>query len=248
MGLNSNKDISILVLEDEPEILKIIKETLSLQKYRIVTAGDGLEGERKFKNEKFDLIITDISMPKVDGVTFIKRVRESEISRSTPVMVMSGYFDDFKPKLALFDNVHFLEKPFDVAGLPKIVQSIIEPPKNTDAFKNLITLSAGEVLLREGESGSIMYWVVEGTLEVSRNQEGKDVVLGTINQHELVGEMSFLDDKPRSATVTAAEECRLLPIPNGKFSEVLNSQPRWFKSLVKVLSDRLRATNLKVDI
>lgn len=73
----SDKPISVLVLEDDADIREIIEDTLTLNRYRIVTAGDGLEGERKFKNEKFDLIITDISMPKVDGVTFIKRVRDS---------------------------------------------------------------------------------------------------------------------------------------------------------------------------
>lgn len=246
--MEKDKPTSVLVLEDDPDILEIINDTLSLEKLRVVTASDGLEGERKFKNEKFDLIITDISMPKVDGVTFLKRVRESEISRSTPVIVMSGYFDDFKPKLALYDNVHFLEKPFDVNTLPKLVKSIISPPKSTEAMKNLIELSAGEDLLKEGDVGNVMYWVVEGKLAVFREQDGQRIDLGTINQHELVGEMSFLDDQPRSATVQAIEECRLLPIPNGKFSEVLNNQPRWFKSLVKVLSDRLRSTNLKVDV
>lgn len=244
----SDKPISVLVLEDDADIREIIEDTLTLNRYRIVTAGDGLEGERKFKNEKFDLIITDISMPKVDGVTFIKRVRDSEISKATPILVMSGYFDDFKPKLALYDGVHFLEKPFDINELPKVVKNIISPPKTNESLKNLLEIKSGDVLIKEGDVGNIMYWVVEGSLKVHRKQDGQQVDLGVISQHELVGEMSFLDDKPRSATVEALEDCKLLPIPNGKFSEVLNSQPRWFKSLVKVLSDRLRQTNLKVEI
>lgn len=161
---------------------------------------------------------------------------------------MSGYFDDFKPKLALYDGVHFLEKPFDINELPKVVKNIISPPKTNESLKNLLEIKSGDVLIKEGDVGNIMYWVVEGSLKVHRKQDGQQVDLGVISQHELVGEMSFLDDKPRSATVEALEDCKLLPIPNGKFSEVLNSQPRWFKSLVKVLSDRLRQTNLKVEI
>ena len=189
-------------------------------------------------------------MPKMDGQTFIKRVRSSELSKTIPIFVMSGYFDEVKPELALFDGVYFVEKPFDMKELLSSVKQQLYPDVSQEATgkaKKMI-LGSGEFLMREGESGNSMFWVINGELEVYREVDGKRVDLGLIKQHELVGEMSFLDNKPRSATVVATKECELLVIPNGKFTEVMNEQPRWFKGLIRILSERLRATNMKVEV
>ena len=79
------------------------------------------------------------------------------------------------------------------------------------------------------------------------NREGQEVMLGEIDMGELVGEMSFLDDLPRSANVRAKFDSEVLVIPHSKFLSVLDSQPRWFKSLMKTLSQRLRVANDRIS-
>ena len=89
-----------------------------------------------------------------------------------------------------------------------------------------------------------MYWVISGSFQVLKESaEGGNVIIGEIGPGELAGEMSFLDDCPRSATVMAKEDSEVLCIPHGKFMKVIHSQPKWFQSLMKVLSGRVRSTN-----
>ena len=81
---------NILVLEDESVIRDVMYEILIKEGYTIVTASDGEEGYNRVKKEHFDLIITDIKMPKIGGLEFIKRIRE-EFSADTPVVVITGH-------------------------------------------------------------------------------------------------------------------------------------------------------------
>ena len=81
---------NILVLEDESVIRDVVDEILIKEGYTIVTASDGEEGYNRVKKEHFDLIITDIKMPKIGGLEFIKKIRE-EFSADTPVVVITGH-------------------------------------------------------------------------------------------------------------------------------------------------------------
>ena len=92
-----------------------------------------------------------------------------------------------------------------------------------------------------------MYWVLAGSFRITKlNEDGNNVIMGEVSPGELVGEMSFLDNLPRSASVRALEDSEVLVIPHSKFMDVLDHQPRWFKSLMQVMSHRLRDSNNKV--
>jgi CRP/FNR family cyclic AMP-dependent transcriptional regulator len=113
-----------------------------------------------------------------------------------------------------------------------------------------ITLAEDEYLVREGEESSNLYYLESGTLAVYKRKGGAERQIGTIYAGELVGELSFLDGKPRSASVRALQECGLVVVPAEKFTAYLESQPIWYKSLVNTLIDRLRRANsrIKIDI
>ena len=88
---------SILIIDDERELVSILEEEFRLTGgYRIVTAFDGIEGYRKARNQKFDLILTDFSMPKLNGASLIQSLREQEANRHTPVIVFSAYPEQAK--------------------------------------------------------------------------------------------------------------------------------------------------------
>ncbi|MBY0516688.1 MAG: cyclic nucleotide-binding domain-containing protein [Bacteriovoracaceae bacterium] len=105
-----------------------------------------------------------------------------------------------------------------------------------------------DILIREGEHSAAMYWVQSGQLEVLKRKGNEEVKLGFIYSGELVGEMSFLDGEPRSASVKAVTECELVEIPKDVFEKVFLSQPTWFQGLVKTLTERLRKTNAKIRV
>lgn len=102
----------------------------------------------------------------------------------------------------------------------------------------------GERLLTEGENGAGLYVIISGKVRVTRrNTSGEDVELGTYEQGAVLGEMSLLDDLPRSATVTAVEPTRTLVIPVWEFRSELRNSPDMAIKLLEVMSRRLRALN-----
>ncbi len=105
-------------------------------------------------------------------------------------------------------------------------------------------LPAGEVLIQEGMPADALFLVLEGSLGVSVagvNHELAQLVTG-----DIVGEMSFIDSRPPSATVKTLEPCLLLTLPRAELAERLKLDTafasRFYKALAVLLSNRLRGT------
>lgn len=111
-----------------------------------------------------------------------------------------------------------------------------------------IKLEPNQILLKEGEHSSSMYWVQNGQLVVTKKRGAEEVVLGHIYSGELVGELSFLDQEARSATVKAVTESELIKIPQETIDNIFKTQPKWLEILVKTLSERLRKANARIKI
>lgn len=112
----------------------------------------------------------------------------------------------------------------------------------------IIHQAAGSVLIKEGAESDQMYLMQNGKLRVYVVRNGKEVTLGEIGENELVGEVSFLDNKPRSATVIAMEDSHLFEIPRANFEEQLKAQPAWISGLIRTLAARLRDANNKIKV
>ncbi|RYY15355.1 MAG: sigma-54-dependent Fis family transcriptional regulator [Chitinophagaceae bacterium] len=80
---------NILIIDDEKAIRKTLTEILSYEGYKIEEAGDGEEGLKKFKEKAFDVVLCDIKMPKLDGLEFLDKARES--NADIPVIMISGH-------------------------------------------------------------------------------------------------------------------------------------------------------------
>ena len=111
-----------------------------------------------------------------------------------------------------------------------------------------IKLTENQILLKEGEHSNSMYWVQTGQLVVTKRRGTKDVVLGHIHSGELVGEISFLDEEVRSATVRALTTCDLIEIPRETIDGIFKTQPKWLGILVKTLAERLRKANARIKV
>lgn len=108
---------------------------------------------------------------------------------------------------------------------------------------------AGEVIFSENEIGETAYMVESGRVEVFKKLDGNNVHLAYIGPGEPFGEMSMIDEKPRSASVVAVERTTLRELHRDEFLESLQSQPETAISFLKVLFERLReadATILKL--
>ena len=97
----------------------------------------------------------------------------------------------------------------------------------------------GAVVFRQGEPGDTMYIIQSGAVEVSQFQDGREVVLGLLERGDFFGEMALLDDRPRSATVTAIRRTRLLPLTRTSLLKRVRQDPGVALHLVKAISHRI---------
>lgn len=116
----------ILIVDDDSKIRKSIVELLSTSGYNVVQAVDGLEASLKMKNQTFNLIITDLNMPKKDG---IKLANEIISASGPPVLLMTGELDNYDIKLKTLKNVMLLPKPFNPKIIPALVDKILKANK-----------------------------------------------------------------------------------------------------------------------
>jgi CRP-like cAMP-binding protein len=113
----------------------------------------------------------------------------------------------------------------------------------------VITLSrykAGEVIVEENDIGETAYVIAEGRVEVTKELDGQNVHLAYLGPGETFGEMSMIDEKPRSATVTAVTETLVSEIRRDDFFISLQTDPKVAVELLKVLFERLREADAMI--
>ena len=110
------------------------------------------------------------------------------------------------------------------------------------------TLTIGETLIKEGEKDDELYLLMEGCLKVTKTNGNTEYEIATITPGKVVGEMSFLDMKPRSADVTAFKESTVAIIPRSHYEEFLRTLPDWLIKLQTTIISRLREANKKIII
>jgi CheY-like chemotaxis protein len=114
---------TVLVIDDEKGILQIMRQALTKFGHNVETAADGQEGIRKFDDGSFDIVITDIRMPGIDGNGVVKHIRNSD-KQSIPVIAISG--TPWLMESNAFDMV--LAKPFPLKKLVESIGSLVTVP------------------------------------------------------------------------------------------------------------------------
>jgi len=122
--------VKILVVEDSPTMRQLISFALKrLRDAEIMEAADGVEGLKKLNSESFNLIITDINMPVMDGLKLISLIRRDIKYRSIPIMVITteGGAEDRERALALGANA-YITKPIQAGSVLEVVKSLLGLP------------------------------------------------------------------------------------------------------------------------
>ncbi len=107
--------------------------------------------------------------------------------------------------------------------------------------------SKGSQVLCEGDSGEIVYFILSGRAKVTLyGEEGREIVLAVLEQGEMFGEMSIIDDKPRSANVEAVRDLECLVLSRERFLGFLASHHRVYMMFLAHLTARLREATRKI--
>jgi CheY-like chemotaxis protein len=118
---------SILVVEDNRDSREILSKLLELEGYKVLTACDGREGLALIASEQPDLIVTDVSMPEINGLKMIQLIRERRESSELPIVALTAYTSLREQAIENGAN-RAMGKPFDYESfLEHISQLLAEP-------------------------------------------------------------------------------------------------------------------------
>ena len=121
------KNIRILCIEDEPDMIELIDLILSRQGFDVIGANGGIEGARMIREEMPDLILLDIMMPDLDGWEVYQQIKADEKTRDIPVIVVTAKAQNIDKVLGLHiakvDD--YISKPFTPDDLLKSVEKVL---------------------------------------------------------------------------------------------------------------------------
>ncbi|MBE6160965.1 MAG: response regulator transcription factor [Firmicutes bacterium] len=190
--------MKVLIVDDEELIRNVIKEYLQLNEYEYDEASDGIYAIDKVKNNKYDIIIMDIMMPKMDGYETVKKIRE--FNQNIPVIMLSARAEEYD-KLIGFDLGidDYVTKPFSPKELIARIKAVTKRnEKKTDkyVFKGLVVdtksfevfVDEKQVVLTPKEYELLKYLIENKNIVLSREQ-----LLETIWGYDFYGDDRTID-------------------------------------------------------
>ena len=123
---------TILVVEDNPLNLELISDILEAHGYRVQAATSGAEAIKMVDAEKPDLILMDIQLPGLDGLTITGMIKEKPGDHDLPIIALTAHAmrgDEEKAKEAGCDG--YISKPIDTRAVPKTVRDFLDARSNT---------------------------------------------------------------------------------------------------------------------
>ncbi|MGB9562093.1 MAG: response regulator [bacterium] len=118
----------ILVVDDQESILELLKAILERENFEVFLAANGFDALDIIAHNEIDLVITDVSMPELDGFTLLQIIKNRY--PNLPVIVMTGYYDIYTKEEAIkYGASRFLPKPFRPEEVLKIISNELGVPQ-----------------------------------------------------------------------------------------------------------------------
>lgn len=115
--------INILIVEDEKEIREGVSEYLAEVGYSVISAEDGMQAIELFKNNKIDLVILDIMLPKANGFVVLNKIRQES---NVPVIMLTAMSDDYTQIMSFDEEADdYITKPFSIIVLHKRIKALL---------------------------------------------------------------------------------------------------------------------------
>lgn len=173
-------------------------------------------------------------------------LNNSSIQSSEQIFKVALYYDKIKqPNIAIFAYYQYIR------ANPK-GDNVMEAKKRFMALRNssrAVYFESNQDLLRvypkntmifsENQSGADMFIIQEGKVKISKIVDGTEVTLAILKKGDMFGEMALLENKPRSASAIAEEECRLMTVNKSNFNQMVSTQPQLVARLTTMLAERL---------
>lgn len=193
----SKVSYKILVVEDDFDIQELIVEFLKTKEYIVTTANDGVEGFKCFQNDTFDLILLDVMMPNMDGLTLSEMIRKKS---DVPIIFLTALGEE-QDHLKAFNlgADDYIVKPFSFAVFLKRVEALL---RRTYGKSNLLTFN--EIILDlDGFTAKVNDELIELTTKefeilkilISNKHKvlSRDSLLNTAWDYDYFGDLRVVD-------------------------------------------------------
>lgn len=187
---------TILIVDDEERIREVVKEYCLMEKYDVIEASDGLEALEMVKNNDIDLIVLDVMMPKLDGLSAFSKIKEI---KKIPTIILSARSEEYDKLVGFELGVDdYVTKPFSPKELMARIKVILKRKNGDDKFiyKDLkidflghaVYIKDKELKLTPKEYDLLVYFVKNQNVALSREQ-----LLNKIWDYDFYGEDRTVD-------------------------------------------------------
>lgn len=119
-------NIKILVIEDNPVIIRMNEKLLGSMGYQVITARDGQEGLERAKEDQPDIILLDIILPVLHGFEVCKALRNEPVTKNIPIIFMTGTgLEDVAQQEPGLNVEGYISKPYDINKMHALIQDIL---------------------------------------------------------------------------------------------------------------------------
>ncbi|MDQ0148563.1 two-component system response regulator VanR [Eubacterium multiforme] len=190
----------ILVVEDEIKINELIVEFLKSEGYEVDSAYDGVVGYSKFKENKYDLVILDVMMPKLDGYGLCNLIREKSKVPIIFLTALSEVDDEIKGFEAMADD--YITKPFSFNVLIKRVEAVLRRSDREEKISNelsfekiVINLNTYKVYIdrKEVEFTLKEFNILKILMESYPNVVSREILMDKVWGYDYYGDMRVID-------------------------------------------------------
>ena len=192
----------ILLVDDEPLIVKGLRYTLEQEGYEILTAADGEEALQVFFEQPVDLVLLDVMLPKLDGIQVCQRIRESS---NVPILMLTAKGEDMDKILGLeYGADDYMTKPFNIlevkARIKTVLRRVSQPVANEEKkiirvhdmevniVNRSVTLGGKEVRLTAKEFDLLQLFITNRGKVFSR-----ETMLETVWKYDYMGDARTVD-------------------------------------------------------
>lgn len=117
---------AVLTVDDSPSIRQMVKLVLGQAGFEVHEAADGIEGLEKAKSKPVQMIVTDLNMPRMDGITLVRELRKLPTYKGVPIILLTTESDEsFKKQAKEAGATGWITKPFKQEQLIAVAQKVL---------------------------------------------------------------------------------------------------------------------------
>src|SRR5436853_7881948 len=137
----------VLVVEDEPNIRELVCLHLGHEGYACEGVGNGAEALKNVERERLDLVVLDVMMPGLDGLSVCRAIRNGRVNRDVPILILTAKREETDKVVGLESGADdYLTKPFGVRELVARARALLRRPRQSALSP--VTASSGDAIIR----------------------------------------------------------------------------------------------------